>query len=462
MRRRDALVTVGGALSVTVSGCLGLDSGTDGGDANGTEEAGGSESVSDSTNSPDSGDATGSSDGDGTDEPESGDVTDSLDSDGTDAPDSGDGAGRSMAETLGVSHLDGRYHHSDDPFLQEGTDVIAELGTNVCKVWLDFPSWYYPYNSDWQEKYGSMVSVAQEPGYRELFEGPFSTYVLKATANHRYPPNYFRDGMSDWDIEQERERFAALTEHLLRTYDGSGATFVLQDVEGDGWAAPEKNPSYQLPVSTIDAMQEWYRARQAGVERGRAGVESDVTVLHAAEVNVVLDAKQRDASRVVNKVLPAVDLDLVSYSAWELGGQIAGDSWLPGQNSREQFDEAETLVTETLDYIVGQFTPTGAADDVLGADQRPLYLGELGVPFEETGPEAGLRELRAVLEPSLEWGVRWAIYWQVYCNELASGDDPAIGETVSDDQEVRGFYLVKPDGSKAVTWDYFRELLAQE
>lgn len=43
-------------------------------------------------------------------------------------------------EVLSVAHLDGRYHFTDEPFLLEGTDVIADLGTNVCKIWLDFPT----------------------------------------------------------------------------------------------------------------------------------------------------------------------------------------------------------------------------------------------------------------------------------------------------------------------------------
>lgn len=73
-----------------------------------------------------------------------------------------------------------------------------------------------------------------------------------------------------------------------------------------------------------------------------------------------------------------------------------------------------------------------------------------------------MREIRSLLEPSLEWGVRWANYWQVYGNELASGDDPENGEAVSDNDEVRGFYLIRPDGTKAPTWEYFKEVLDRD
>ncbi|GAB3680913.1 hypothetical protein GCM10028857_04340 [Salinarchaeum chitinilyticum] len=370
--------------------------------------------------------------------------------------------GHPPEEVLSVAHLDGRYHFTDEPFLLEGADVIADLGTNVCKIWLDFPAWYYQYNSDWQEEYDSMVALAEHPDYRALFERPFSTYLLKATANHAWPMNYYRDGIHDWQLEGERERFEAITRHFLETYDGTGKTFVLQDVESDFWAVPEDDWTNELPDSTVDAMRQWYAARQTGVERGRSGVESDATVLHLAEVSMVLDAKRFGASRVINEVLPDVELDMVSYSAYELGAQISGNAYLPGHNDRQQFDESDRIVRETLAYIDEHASTTGYAEEILSEKQRPVMLGEFGVPLQETGEERGMRTLRAVLEPSLEWGVRWANYWQVYDNELAEGEPPADGGTVSENDAVRGFYLVRPDGTKAPTWDYFEEILARD
>jgi hypothetical protein len=47
------------------------------------------------------------------------------------------------------------------------------------------------------------------------------------------------------------------------------------------------------------------------------------------------------------------------------------------------------------------------------------------------------------------------VYWQVYDNESrAQGRRP-------NNNEVRGFYLIKPDGTHAAAWDYFTSLLAR-
>lgn len=428
MRRRRALATIGTAVSLATVGCLGDGERDDPGDPS---------------------DAAGTSR-----EP----TSDSGETD-TDRPED---SGHPPEEVLSVAHLDGRYHFTDEPFLLEGVDVISTLGTNVCKVWLDFPAWYYPYNSDWRAEYDSMVALAEHPQYRALFERPFSTYLLKATANHAWPMNYYREGVHDWQLEGERDRFAAITRHFLETYDGTGKTFVLQDAESDFWAVPDDDWNDELPESTIDAMVQWYEARQTGVERGRADVESDATVLHVAEVSMVLDAKHSDAARVVNEVLPQVEVDMVSYSSYELGAQISGNPYLPGHNQREQYEESDRLVRETLDYVHEQAATTGHAEPTLSQEQHPVMLGEFGVPLQETGEEQGMGTLRAVLEPSLEWGVRWANYWQVYDNELTGGAEPEDGETVSENDAVRGFYLVRPDGSRAPTWDYFREILDRD
>lgn len=370
--------------------------------------------------------------------------------------------GHPAEEVIGVSHLDGRYHFTDEPYLEEGANVVRELGSNVLKLWLDFPQWYYHYNHDWAEDYDTKIDVALEPSFQRVFEMPFSTYVLKTTANHRYPPNYFREGVDDWEAQQERERFEAITRHFLETYDGTGKTFVLQYREGDYWVVPEHDPARAPTDTAWEGMRRWYRARQTGVRRGREAVDSDVTVLHAAEPSIVLDAKQYGRSRVANEVLPEVELDMVSYSSYELGGQISGNAWLPSQNPQEQYDEADTLVRETLSYIADMHTPTGYADRVLSAEQEPVFLGEIGVPLQEVGEEQGMRTLRALLEPSLEWGVRWAIWWQVFDNELASGEDPDPEDVVTENEAVRGFHLVRPDGSRAPTWEYFRGLFADD
>lgn len=356
------------------------------------------------------------------------------------------------SEVIGVTHSEGRYHFTDEDFLNEGAKKIADLGTNVIKIWFHRIDEKYPYNSNWRDSYGSMVEVAKTDYAKELFSRPFSTFIILAHSHTWGEWLDFQSGVNSIEMEEIRTRFANLTEHLLSTYDGTGKTFVLQHWEGDNLAQENRNDP--LPELIAENFRRWLTARQEGVEQARDTIQSDVTVLHAPEVNFVLDAKNSGTARVINEVIPEVEVDLVSYSAWELGDQLNGEGWAPGHNGQKQFDEAETVVRETLDYIESK-TPD-PNDYVLGSltdRQSNIYLGEFGSPFQEKGSETAMRIIRTVLENSLDWGVRWAIYWQVYGNEkIVEGE-------VTENDDVRGFYLIRPDGTLAPSWEYLKSLL---
>ena len=56
----------------------------------------------------------------------------------------------------------------------------------------------------------------------------------------------------------------------------------------------------------------------------------------------------------------------------------------------------------------------------------------------------------------MSWGAKYAVYWQLYCNEFADGVT-----TLSDPprrKELRGFWLIRPDGSRPPVTDYFIDL----
>jgi hypothetical protein len=53
------------------------------------------------------------------------------------------------------------------------------------------------------------------------------------------------------------------------------------------------------------------------------------------------------------------------------------------------------------------------------------------------------------------WGARWIVYWQLYCNE------PARVYTTERpiNRDMRGFWLVRPDGVKTRMYGYFLDQL---
>ena len=355
-------------------------------------------------------------------------------------------------EVLGATHSNGAYHFSEDDFLNEGAKRLSALGTNVIKIWLHRTSEKYSFNSDWPRGLTSLTDVAQTDYVRELFERPFSTYVLLAHSRAWGDWLGFQEDMSDRKMRAVRNRLEDLTRHLLSTYDGTGKTFVFQHWEGDNLAQDDRTAP--LPDPIAENFRRWLTARQEGVERGRNAVESDVTVVHAPEVNFVLDAKNDGTARVINEVIPEVDVDMVSYSAWEMGDQLAGYRWAPGHNGQRQFDEAESVIHDTLDYIDSQAPePNDYVAGLLTDQQSNVYLGEFGSPFQRHGSQRAMRIIRPVLEHSLDWGVRWALYWQLYCNE------ERVDGTVTKNSDVQGYYLIRPDGTRAPTWEYFSSVL---
>lgn len=91
-----------------------------------------------------------------------------------------------VRDTVGVTHVAGRYHLTEKDFLNEGADQILALGSRVIKVWFygdrhAKPDGVYPYHSRWPEA-DSLVAGAKTPYYRRLFDKPFTTYVMVVTS----------------------------------------------------------------------------------------------------------------------------------------------------------------------------------------------------------------------------------------------------------------------------------------
>jgi hypothetical protein len=183
-------------------------------------------------------------------------------------------------------------------------------------------------------------------------------------------------------------------------------------------------------------MIEWLNARQAGVEQARREVGQDgVRVYHAAEVNRVVVSMKQGRPNMVNSVLPHTNLDLVSYSAWDA--------------ATERFEDPNVF-REALDFIAANMP------DSPDFGNRNVYLGEFGMPENGFSAEQIRKAIPNAVQTALDWGCPYIVYWQLYCNELKA---PKKQPPVHSNDDVRGFWLIRPDGSKAWTWDYFYKLL---
>ena len=336
-----------------------------------------------------------------------------------------------LPNILGVTHVDGQYYFGTEDFLNEGTDRLLTLGTKVIKVWFTTLASSYPWNSTWPTM-NSLLEQAQSPYFVELFAKPFTTFILEAHSTK----SSFGDGMTQQEMQDEQQEFYDLTSYLLDTYQDTGKTFVLQHWEGDWLIRGHYDANIDPTPTAIGGMIDWLNARQAGVDQARQEFTGQgVNVYNAAEVNIVVKSMNEGRTNVVNAVLPYTSLDMVSYSAW--------DSTLGYIGQPDVFRDA-------LDFIATNMPDSPAFGD------KNVYLGEYGIPNNEYSAYQIRQSISDITHTALRWGCPYVVYWQLYCNELASGGGPA---PVSENWEVRGFWLVKPDGSYAWTWDYFDMLL---
>ena len=93
-----------------------------------------------------------------------------------------------LKHKLGATHVAGKYHLTNEPFLIEGAKKLLEFGSNICKLWFDVASTKtsYSFCSDWSalSPQYRLTDLAKHPYYEEVFDLPFSTPLCLA-ANHR-------------------------------------------------------------------------------------------------------------------------------------------------------------------------------------------------------------------------------------------------------------------------------------
>ncbi len=329
---------------------------------------------------------------------------------------------------LGVAHIGGLYSFSETDYLNEGAAAAREIGAKCIKVSLsldtDNPSpKLYPFHSQWPNV-ATLDALADAPYYRALFARGFDTFILTAFRPGR-SAGYWRDGFSPEDEQAEEECFASLTRYLLRTYASAGKTFILQNWEGDWALRGSVDPTTQPTPAATAAMIRWLAARQRGVARARAEVATgSARVFHACEVNLVSQAIAHGQPSVAADVLPRVDVDLASYSAWDT------------KDSPAKFAEA-------LAFIARHKRPT----EPFG--KHSVYVGEFGLPESEATPQLALERTSALLAEAQRFGCPYAVYWQLYCNE-------PIHKPAKVNADYKGFWLLRPDGSRSPICQLFR------
>jgi hypothetical protein len=341
---------------------------------------------------------------------------------------------KNLADIIGVTHVGGKYHLTDEDFLNEGANQILVLGSRVIKAWLHKPQQSYPFNAQWPEM-NTLVEIAQSRYFRELFDKPMTTCILMCFSTGA-DAGYWRKGFTEEQKLEEQRQFYELAKYLLTAYKETGKTFVLQHWEGDWLIRGHYNGKVDPTPEAISRMIEWLNARQKGVNQARREVGlNDVQVYHAAEVNRVVDSMRAGKPNMVNTVLPHTRLDLVSYSAWD---------------SVTAHHEDPQVFRKALDFIAVHMPDSHDFGD------KNVYVGEFGMPENNFSPGQIQKAIPNAVKTALDWECPYIVYWQLYCNELS---DKKHQTPIRNNKAVRGFWLIRPDGSKTWAWEYFYGLL---
>jgi hypothetical protein len=120
---------------------------------------------------------------------------------------------KELRDIIGVTHVDGKYYLTDKDFLNEGADEVLALGSRVIKVWFHNPQRSYAFNSQWPPM-GSLVEMAQSPYFRQLFDKPFTTYILMCFSVGN-DAGYWRKGLTKEQKQDEQRQFYELAKYLL-------------------------------------------------------------------------------------------------------------------------------------------------------------------------------------------------------------------------------------------------------
>ena len=362
---------------------------------------------------------------------------------------------KNIKHKLGATHVAGKYYFTNEPYLIEGARKMHEMGYGVFKVWFRKTGSGYPYNSNWNlPAKMTLTELAQHPYWVSTFDMPFSTFALSV------------DGAgvktTDSSATAEEEEVYELTKYLLQRYKNRKVNFIIHNWEGDWmmrggtgdyarWsrkagdlirAVDGDRKTVLVPndsMQRINNMAKWFSARQRGVDRARAEFpDSKCKVYHAIEANKVMDS-QDGIPGIVNSVLPLTETDMVSWSCYD------------------GMDESGVKLYKGIEYIKSFMRPTSYMKG-----KKVVFLGEIGIPEQRyeglTSKDPVIARWDAYVGVCEALNIPYIIQWELYCNEPKNEELRKLNDVRKTD-EMRGFWLIRPDGTTSYVGEYFDKLL---
>jgi hypothetical protein len=334
---------------------------------------------------------------------------------------------------IGTQAFDVKYQFTDDPGLLELAKAIEALGADTLKMSLS-DRYTERYQIDPNPEVDSILDLlTKEPVYKEVLDMPFRNILFWI---YPFAETFtaFKTGEIPADeAEAVYKEIYEATAYLLKTYSGSGKSFFIGNWEGDWHLTGIFDYELDASEKAIEGAIKWFNLREKAVADARRETpHKDVEVYFYVELNFLKKAMQEDRPAIVNRVLPHIKTDFVSWSSYDISNR-AGE--LGGEAGRK-------MVHEALDYIEAHLPPS----DIPG---KRVWIGEYGYKQEWVkDPEIQAKYTAEMMRWSLEWGCPFVLYWQIYCNEFRE-----------DLGTHRGFWLINDKGEKLPAWHLHKTFL---
>jgi hypothetical protein len=338
--------------------------------------------------------------------------------------------------SAGTQSIGVRYQFTEDCAVLESAKQIAALGSDTLKIAFT-PKYEDDYKLEANPKIQTMLDLAEQvPSFYEAMDMPFRNIMLWIYPFSDSQQAFWTGTIDEVEADAVYAEIYEFTVMLLKRYSGSGKSIFLGNWEGD-WHVMRENYDYSLdpePEAIAGAI-EWFKLREKAVADARRDTpHEDVEVYFYIELNHVGKSMDDDRPTIVNKVLPYIRTDYVSWSSYDVTKPAA---LLGGEAGRAR-------VFDALDYIEAHLPES----DIPG---KRVMIGEYGfelVSFKDK--ELQLKYTASIMKWSLEWGCPFILYWELYCNEI----EPSTGEH-------RGYWLIDDHGDKQPVWFFHKEFLTK-
>jgi len=327
------------------------------------------------------------------------------------------------------------YGFTGEDRLLETARIIRSMGSTTLKMALTARYCTVEYHLPRDPSIRSLRDLAEkQPSVRAVLDMDFSNYIFWAYAFSQYRGGdtqqalaSFQDGFTDGEAAAVYREIHDLAAWLLEIYSGTGKRFYIGHWEGDWhlrWDYDMKRP---LRPQTVAGIIRWLNTRQRAIDDARRETpHHGVEVYGYTEVNLV-QRGLRGKPCATTEVLPNVNVDYVSYSAW--------DSTNDPASARAMRDR----LVPALDFIEAHLRPRPS----LPPGKR-VWIGELGYPAIKFSEEEADRRTRWVIRTGLEWGCPFVLYWELYNNE------------VTPEGRQRGYWLIDDTGRKTPLYHTYR------